>query len=239
MKALVLSFILSVLFCLQVSAKQPPVVIKVGTVAIAKKWSDIYSEVSRLILEKAQLKSRIMVTPYLRVKNGLEDGTIHMSIMFRSADVDTYTVAIGKVREKKIVVLGKRGNHFNSLSSLHGKTVATQRGTHYDADFDKDDKILKQSSNSYEQNILLVLKGRVDGVIGDYQSILTVAKGLGHSPSDFDRPLVLSRKSSWLLLSSSSVTPELRKKIEIAYQSVLNSGQIEKLINTYPSWLKD
>lgn len=90
-----------------------------------------------------------------------------------------------------IVIFQKKGAgiSYNSLEDLTGYTFGILRGWAYPEDFAKADYLQKEETDTPKTNILKLLKGRVDLIVGDKLVTLDVANE--HYPDRADRIEVL------------------------------------------------
>jgi ABC-type amino acid transport substrate-binding protein len=83
----------------------------------------------------------------------------------------------------EVIVLAPRGTTIESLADLHGKTVGHLRGADYDDAFAADRAIGKYGTGSYEQELRMLLQGRLDAVIGVRNALFYALKEMGVAPS--------------------------------------------------------
>ena len=197
------------------------------------KETGLLYDISNLIAEKAGFSYKNRIVPLARLLKELEHGSADFGIFLYSEKNNRIVIPVLPLFPLKNVVISAKGVKFESLESLHGKSVAKVREAVYDEAFEEDTLIKKYDVNNYEDGIRMLLKNRMDGMIGPEMGLFFAAKKAGYSLEDFDEPLLLNTKDAWLQFSKTAGTDKKINAVKSAAEELLKDGTIQKYIEKY------
>lgn len=161
----------------------------------------IMYEISNRIAKQAGFASRNVLLPYARTVIELKQGRADFVLRFDNDDLDEAAIKVAPIFPLQVIVLGAAGKRLRTFNDMHGLTIGTMRGGHFNDAFAADEAIKKFPINNYQQGISMVISGRIDGLIGSDLGIYTVAEEMGLTQAAFSRPLVLGEQYFWLFYS--------------------------------------
>ncbi|MCJ8300592.1 MAG: transporter substrate-binding domain-containing protein [Pseudomonadales bacterium] len=242
MKTAYQSFIVLALLCLcqQSSAhREDENIVQFRTIAIApygferdSAAAGIYFDLANLLLREAGFRSEHHIYPYARIIHELKTGQTDLTIMFKYQELADHVIYIAPLPTLKNVVIGLKGEHFESISALRGKTLAYLRGANFSEQIDNDPLIVKHRTADFRQGIEMLARGRVDAVIGPIQPILSAAAAMDRI-NMLGEPLVVSERTPWLQISKKSVFSIFITEFENVFNSALRRGELKKLQQKY------
>ncbi len=197
------------------------------------KETGLLYEISNLIAEKAGFSYKNRIVPLARLLKELEHGSADFGIFLYSEKNNRIVIPVFPLFPLKNVVISVKGVKFESLESLHGKSVAKVREAVYDEAFEADALIKKYEVNNYEDGIRMLLNHRVDGMTGPEMGLFFTAKQSGYSLAEFDEPLVLNTKDAWLQFSKKTADEKKLNAVKSASEQLLQDGTIQKYIEKY------
>jgi polar amino acid transport system substrate-binding protein len=198
-----------------------------------KKQTGMMYEISNLIAEEAGMKYVNYILPYARTSFAVASGRSDFVLRFTNEQLSKDAIQVISVVAMRNIVIGLPGIEYNSLSDLHGKTVASLRGAIFDKQFSEDTKIKKNETKDYQQGLRMLFKNRLDGIIGSNVGIYYTAHKMNYSPAQLGKPLFLSTKSFWLHFSKKNADAETIAALKAATIRLQEKGVIEKVINKY------
>lgn len=190
-------------------------------------------ELSNRLAEEAGVPYTNEIVPFATMLNKLATGQSDVSLFFRSETNDPLVVPVSTLMSLSNVIRGRKGSTFDSLESLHGKTVARVRGARYDEAFNQDVAIKKRDSHNYEESLKLLREHRVDAVILPDVGFLYTAKRLGYRLEEFGEPFVLNADELWIQYSKVSANADMIAALKAAAERLLRDGSIQTLLNRY------
>jgi ABC-type amino acid transport substrate-binding protein len=186
-----------------------------------------------LIAETAEFSYTNQLMPLARIIADLESGEIDATICIPHEAVKKVGVLIMPMPRIETIVIGLKGTSFPTLVSLHGKTVGIIRTASYDAAFIKDPAIIKYEVNSYEQNVNMLIAGRLDAIAGVKTAIYYLATQLKCSPEMFGEPLILNTNEAWLLISKQTATKSLIARLKHAVERLNQKKKLQGIDDKY------
>ena len=190
-------------------------------------------ELSNRLAEEAGLSSTNQIVPFATMLNRLKEGNSDVSLFFRSATNDPLVVPVSSLLSLTNVIRGRKGSTFDSLDSLHGKTVARVRGARYDEAFNQDAAISKRDSQNYQESIQLLREHRVDAVILPDIGFLYTIKRLGYPLEEFGEPFILNSDELWIQYSKVSADADRIAALKAAAEGLLQDGSVQMLLKKY------
>lgn len=184
-----------------------------------KKSTGLLYDISNQIAEAAGIPYNNRIVPFARLIKELESGRADFGIFFLSKTNEKIAVKVAPVIPLENIVVGRKDTHFDSLKSLHGKTVATVRKAKYDEAFTSDFAIKKYETRSYGHSVRMLMNKRLDAMIGPKIGLYFTANRMGYSVEDLGIPLILNTKDTWLQFSrkkpdKAKIIAELKRAAE-------------------------
>jgi len=213
--------------------------VQIRTIAVApygiennRKRSGIYYDLANLLITESKLNSKHLIYPYARIISELKNGKTDLTIMFKYKELKDYVIYIAPLPSLHNIVIGLKGNRFEAISDLEGKTIAYLRGARFSEDIDTNNKIKKHRTNDFRQGIKMLTRGRVDAIIGPMEPILSAAGSMGMG-NIFSEPLYVSKRTPWLQISKKSKLRLNVNKIRDIFKKILARGDLRKLKHKY------
>ncbi|MGF1742944.1 transporter substrate-binding domain-containing protein [Vibrio profundum] len=197
------------------------------------KLKGMLYEVANEIMENANINYINVLKPYPRILLELKNGSTDISILYSNKQLEGNVNKIVVVYTDSNVIVGKPSLVIRSLSDLHGRKVATVRNASYSTEFDSDSNIIKVNVKNYRQSVLMLLKGRVDALIGGSVAIYHELSNMGYDWQVLGSPYVVSTKPVWLLLSAKNDNQQLVGKLRRSVRELNQRGVIQNLIIKY------
>jgi polar amino acid transport system substrate-binding protein len=226
-------------FCLSLSAQEKSP-LQVRTISVppygiksAEQLSGVYYDLTNKLLDRIGIEREHYIYPYARIIQELKTGETDLTIMFKYEELIPHVWFIAPLPALKNVVIGKKGTNFSSISSLHGKTIAYLRGAKFSDIVDKDENILKYYVNNFAQGLLMLNKGRADGIIGPLDPIYSAAKELAYGNEYFGEPLIVSERVPWLQISKKSMEKVSISQLKNSFTTIMSEGELTKIKANY------
>jgi polar amino acid transport system substrate-binding protein len=213
--------------------------IQIRTIAVApygiesnKNRSGIYYDLANTLITESKLHSQHLIYPYARIISELKNGKTDLTIMFKYNELKEHVIYIAPLPSLHNIVIGLKGNRFESISDLEGKTIAYLRGARFSEAIDTNGKIKKHRTNDFRQSIKMLVRGRVDAIIGPMEPILSAADSIG-MVNIFNDPLYVSQRTPWLQISKKSKLRFSVDDISDIFENILMRGELTTLKNKY------
>ncbi len=227
------------LFSIRAYSNQHPV-LQVRTIAISPygietqhQKSGIYYELANLLLKNVKLESEHHITPYARIIHELKIGKTDLTIMFKYKELAPFVEYIYPLPTLKNIVIGRKGQDFTSIESLHGISIGYLRGAKFSDAIDNDDRIDKQTITDISLGVTMLSLHRIDAIIGPSAPILSAAKELKLADDFFGKPLVVSERTPWLQMSKKSLNKVSSEKLKSIFTQMMAQGELEKIQAKY------
>ncbi|WP_415901661.1 substrate-binding periplasmic protein [Neptuniibacter sp. QD29_5] len=193
----------------------------------------IYYEMANILVEKAGYYPENSVAPYSRIIRELKSGKADMTIMFKYEELKEYVIYVAPLPALQTVVIGLKGTTFESVHSLKGKEIAYLRGAKFSTQIDNDPEIRKYSTVDFAQGVKMLKRGRVDGIIGPIDPILSAAKQLNEDRNLFGDPLVVNENTPWVQISKKSRDKLSIEKLNEAFKELQSEDVLNALRRNY------
>lgn len=197
--------------------------------------SGIYYEMANKLIEEAGYQPENSIVPYSRIIRELKSGKADMTIMFKYEELKEHVIYVAPLPALPTVVIGLKGTVFESVESLKGKELAYLRGAKFNAEIDNDSEIRKYSTVDFAQGVKMLKRGRVDGIIGPIDPILSAAKQLNEDRSLFGEPLIVNENTPWVQISKKSKAKLSIDKLNEAFKKLQSQNVLEALREKYLS----
>ena len=195
--------------------------------------SGVYYDMANLLLDRVGISREHHIYPYVRIMHELKTGKTDLTIMFKYKELAPFVEYIFPLPPLKNVVIGRKAQVFDSIESLHGKTIAYLRGAKFSDDIDKNSAIKKYTVINFEQGLLMLKNGRVDAIIGPLEPIYNAANKLNLTKGFFNSPLVVSKRVPWLQVSKKSLHKISKKQLETVFSTLIKQGHLTRIKAEY------
>lgn len=212
-----------------VTVSVPPL----GITGTDGKGSGNVFEIGNLIAEESGLSHENQIVPYLRAMEMLKAGLADMFIGFPNEALRVHANQVAPISHVEVIAIGRAGTRFGTLEDLHGKTVAIVRTAEYDERLSADTKVNKYFVNNYAQGLNMLLRYRLDAVVGMKEGLWFVARQNGIAPSALGTPLALSKRTAWLYLSRKCCDEGTAKVLADTVQRLQQNGAIRRIDEKY------
>jgi polar amino acid transport system substrate-binding protein len=226
-------------FCLSLSAQEKSL-LQVRTISVSPygiesghQLSGVYYDLTNKLLDRAEIEREHYIYPYARIIQELKTGKTDLTIMFKYEELIPHVRFIYPLPPLKNVVIGRKGTNFSLISNLHGKTIAYLRGAKFSDAVDKNEKIKKYYVTNFIQGLLMLNRGRVDGVIGPIEPIYSAAKELMFTEEYFGKPLIVSERVPWLQISKKSMDKVSVSQLKNHLTTIISEGELAKIKAKY------
>jgi len=226
-------------FCAETYSNQQPT-LQVRTIAIApygietqNQKSGIYYDLVNLLLKNANLESDHYIYPYARIIHELKIGKTDLTVMFKYKELAPFVDYIYPLPTLKNIVIGRKGQDFTSIESLHGITIGYLRGAKFSDAIDNSNEIDKQTITDINQGVVMLSLHRVDAIIGPSAPIFSAAKQLKLGEDFFGKPLIVSERTPWLQMSKKSPNKASSKQLKTLFHQMITQGELEKIQKNY------
>ncbi|WP_421783244.1 substrate-binding periplasmic protein [Kiloniella litopenaei] len=191
-------------------------------------------DLTNVLRKEAGFHGTHEIVPTLRVFSELEEGSAHCSVLAR--------VPVPDARYEKLAPIGKsitvsaiprKPIILNNYSDLAGKKIGVPRGVFVGEPFDSDDTLLKVPTKNYDLSSAMFKSGRVDVVIGAYDSMLFNMRKMGVDLSEIGQAYVFKTVEFWLMCQPGKVTTAQKKRLVEATDKLRESGTIKRIIDKY------
>jgi polar amino acid transport system substrate-binding protein len=195
--------------------------------------SGLFYEIANKIAEEAGLPHENKVLPYRRVMLMIESGDADMTIAFLNDGLKKNAVQIAPVIRVQNIAIGRAGTEINSITDLRGKNVTSIRDANYDDRVTNDPQIFKTATDNIEQNLSMLLAGRVDATIGVKDSLFYELRKMGHRTNELGKPYVLVERDLVLHLSRRHADDATIKALTAALKRLKEKKVIQKITEKY------
>ena len=190
-------------------------------------------DISNQIAKTAGYKYQNILIPYPRLIKDLKSGAADFSIRYTNDELKTISFPRDEIIGFQTIIVGLKDTRFTKLEDLHGKTVGTIRTAHFDDQFSSNQKIKKIDFIDYDHSIKMLMKKRLDAVIGS-EIGLNLAFIKNNVPANaLGEPLRLQKKFFIIHYSKKTYSEKVAKDLTKAINKLKASGEFEKIVKLY------
>lgn len=190
----------------------------------------VFVDVCRALGAEIADVTRLELMPLRRVIAELAAGNIDFTVMLESAELEAVAEPIGLVRSLDIIAIPRLGLSLTDRGDLRGRTVATLRGTTYDAALDLDPRVHKLAVTSPDQQLAMLRAGRIDAVVGVLDNFKYVQSTRHWDLGTFGPQLLLQRRAAMLHVRKDRAVAEFGNRLREALTKVKGSGLLDRLM---------
>lgn len=217
------------IFCQDILKVSVPVQFKYG----------IESQILELFAVKLNVEIKIIPAPFSRRLQFMKTGTTDMTAgLLKRPEREVYihyTSIPYKLKTNKMFFVLK-GNRFiiKKYEDLYKLSIGTKRGSKYFIKFDDDSNIRKIVANSIEQNIQMLLNGRIDAFIfSEGPGLLEISK-MGLNEKIETAEYSYSKVNPvYIGISKKSTFIDQIERIEDILLQLIENGEIDRIIENY------
>ena len=188
----------------------------------------VYVNIFKRLSERSGCVLEPRLTPIPRAVMEVSRGVASATIMLDRADLNKNAVELGEVTALRIEVWLPAGSRLASVEDLAGKTVGVLRGPSYHEGFDKDTRIRKQSITNPRQQLEMLLKGRLDAVVGVRENFLVAAEQMRVSPNTFAAPIDLGTRAVKLWVAPTMRDSPCANQLAQSLKDMRRAGEIDR-----------
>jgi polar amino acid transport system substrate-binding protein len=176
---------------------------------------------------------QIAVVPYGRAAHMLIEGEADLMFAVSAGARNDLPSPIAELGKEEIVLLGGPGSMYVRLADLHRKTVGHLRKATFVSAFAEDADIAKYEFSSYEQGIQMLMRRRIDALIGSRITIDYTLRHLAIPAPSLSRPFLVSHSGIVLYVSKRAATPNLVANLKKACDFLRRKKSLEILLRAY------
>lgn len=191
-------------------------------------------EIAQKVLDHAGFEGEPRIFPHQRLHVELKAGA-HQCTFFATTAyvVENYNVYEGIGKTIEAVILPRGGLELNRYEDLRNLRIAVPRGVFIDPRFDKDDHLNKMPTLDYKSSMKMLLRQRVDAVVGAMDSLLFNMKELGMSQDLISKPLVFHSFEMVLACRKEGVDIKIIERLNQSIIQLKKEGVFKKIIAKY------
>ncbi|MBU2711187.1 substrate-binding periplasmic protein [Zooshikella harenae] len=206
-----------------------------------KKVQGMATEVVRLVLKEAGIKTEIRMYPWARAyKRALQETNVLIYSIARTRErehhfkwigtITPYSVYLWKLKKRKDIQINKIEQAKQYLTGGVPKDVKLDYLLEYS--FEVGDHLILSKSDV--QNLIMLANGRIDLTPFDEIAFSYSVKKLGYNLAEFERAFYIEELSSELYMALSILTPDdLVYTLRKALEKVKERGQYEAIRQKY------
>ena len=185
------------------------------------------------IANEASLTHHNSLIPYGRIIAYLETGKIDTALLVLDETVTKVAIPLIYIQDVNFIVVGKSGTEINQLEDLEEKIVGYLRLTPNAKKLMGNLNIQKVEGSKYTHMIEMLLRNRIDVLVGPKSNIYWALKKLNYSPDELGKPFELQKAEMHLVYSKKTANEKTISELIIAAQKLKKSKVIQNIINKY------
>jgi len=200
-------------------------------------------EIFKAVIERANLKADFVELPWKRHLRYIESGEIDIAFgASYTNEREKYAYFTIPYRLETVKLFIRNGDKFkiNTLKDItkYNFLLGVEAGYYYGDTFQKlmKDPKFKQHTNEVldiEQNISMLLKGRINGLLADPNTITAFCDKYKITGELELYPLNIYQADIYMMLSRKSLNSETLIKFNSAIQSLKKDGTLDTIINKW------
>jgi len=233
MKALVcLCLLFYLISCRQACAIQEAENKQVFHSGVAKGFDNgLHSKYLKYFADKLSVEIEISSISFARRVQLLKSGKLDLMVGLQRTenreDEFVYILPHYETLRFRYYVLKDRRDDFNTYSDLKGKVVGINRHAKYFSLFDSDESITKYPLSTLEQNIEMLLRGRIDSFIHYGESAYPILAELGLEDKIVQMKYQPQHeKRHYLVISKHSPLIQMKAKLENIIKNAIAKGEL-------------
>jgi len=190
-------------------------------------------DIMNSIAKEAALTYHNSLIPYGRIIAYLETGKIDTALLVLDETVTNVAIPLIYIQDVNFIVVGKLGTEIINLEDLEEKRVGYLRLTPSAKKLMGNLNIHKVEGNKYTHMIEMLMRNRIDVLVGPRSNIYWALKKLNYSPDDLGSPFVLKKAEIHLVYSKKSANEKTISDLITAAKKLKKNQIIQNIINNY------
>lgn len=191
-------------------------------------------EMAREIRKLSTFPGSDDVLPLKRLHGYLSSGKMDCSIMARVHHTESlYDMVVPIGKQIKSAIVARSGITLNSYDDLKGLTIAVPAGVTLDKKFLEDQELNKFPTSGYQQSTKMLQHGRVDAMIGVWDSYLYNMRNVGMSRDEIGAPLILNQVPVWFMCRRDFKNDVVKTKLSDVIADLRDRGVFSGIIAKY------
>ncbi|MBL4838498.1 MAG: transporter substrate-binding domain-containing protein [Kordiimonadaceae bacterium] len=175
----------------------------------------------------------VSLVNYKRVQFLLKSGYFDLAMIFKAPHLNEFSTPIIELEALPNIIIGLQGTEIKSLKALETMTVAALRGGVFDQMFSTHKNWQSITANSYEHSVRLLLKGRVDAMVGTLDGVIFHLQRAGVTPDMLGSPFELDTQEMTLYASHASKLNGDYEIMKAATQQMQKDGLTERIRQSF------
>lgn len=190
-------------------------------------------EITNLVVTAAGYTPVNKVLPYPRLLRELELGTLDAALLVPNENVTKIATPLAYLQDVEFILLTKPEDQVASLDAVSGMKIGHLRRSRISEKLLSSIEVEAVQGDSYSHMLKLLLKGRLDGLVGTRYNIEFAIQELELNPDRLSQPLTLKRLELHLVYSKKTAEPEKIDALTSAANSLVIEEQVRKVIEKY------
>ncbi len=190
-------------------------------------------EIMNIIAKEAGLTHRNTLVPYGRIISYLETGKVDIALLIPDEIVTKVAIPLIHIQDVNFIVVGKPNIVINHLDDLEQKILGFLRLSPSAKKLIGNLNIYKVEGSKYTHLIEMLMRNRIDVLLGPKSNIYWALKKLNYSPNYLGTPLVLQKAEMHIVYSKKSANKKTILKLIAAAKKLKKNNTIQNIINKY------
>ncbi len=174
------------------------------------------------------------VLPLKRLHGYLASGEVDCTILARVTLTENIYDMIEPIGKNiKSAIVARAGTRLSSYDDLKGLVIAVPYGVTLDKRFHEDTTLEKYPTNGYLQSTMMLQAGRIDAMIGVWDSYLYNMRNIGMGRNEIGDPLILNEVPIWFMCRPDFANEAVKTKLKETVRRLREQGVIRKIIAKY------
>ena len=198
------------------------------------KLTGTHYEYLLAISDKTGIPIQIKITPRVRIVKNLEAGKTDAVIMFRSAKRNSIVEYAGKVRDIRIIALGRKGFKLQKHEDLYkSNKIGILKNQWVSLEFNGDENLNLRAYNSYPQLIRMLSLERLDTVVGNAIALSNSLRKLNLLDAVELPGLPLAVKQQWFQFSKRSKHLDKKELVQETINELRKDGTFDTILTKH------
>lgn len=227
----------SPLLPLTAQASEPPLRIILNDVApyaivAGSGFSGLHHQILAALLTETGLQASIMIGPYGRLKETLEQKQADLAVGLDSTQWTGPVIAVGEFHRVQYQLLPHRASGIHTMETLAGKTIGIARGAYYDPRIHDDPTVRTFIMTDPFQGVRMLARGRLDAVASSNYLLAYALRQKGLKAQSF-APAITFSSGAYTLYAAETVSADTRDALREGLDRLHRKGVIGTLTGQY------
>lgn len=232
-----LALLVSPVLALTAQASEPPLRIILNdvapyTIATGPGFSGLHHQILAALLTETGLHATVMIGPYGRLKETLEQQHADLAVGLDSTHWDSPVVAVGEFHRVEYQLLPHRASGIRTMETLTGKTIGIARGAYYDRRIHDDPAVRTFTMTDPFQGVRMLARGRLDAVASSNYLLAYALRQEGLKTQSF-APVITFSSGAYTLYAAETVPADTRAALREGLDRLHRKGVIAALTRHY------